>query len=42
MKTKLFDIPKQQVMQAYRLVKANSGAAGISIALVCLLTGTSG
>lgn len=29
MKTKPFDIPKQQVMQAYRLVKANAGAAGV-------------
>ena len=29
MKTKPFVIPKQQVMQAYRLVKANAGAAGV-------------
>lgn len=29
MKTKPFDIPKQTVMQAYRLVKANAGAAGV-------------
>ena len=29
MKTKPFDIPKQQVVQAYRLVKANAGAAGV-------------
>ncbi len=29
MKTKPFDIPKRQVMQAYRLVKANAGAAGV-------------
>jgi group II intron reverse transcriptase/maturase len=28
-KTKPFVIPKQQVMQAYRLVKANAGAAGV-------------
>lgn len=27
--TKPFDIPKQQVMQAYKLVKANAGAAGV-------------
>lgn len=27
--TKPFTIPKQQVMQAYRLVKANAGAAGV-------------
>ena len=29
MRTKPFIIPKQQVMQAYRLVKANAGAAGV-------------
>ena len=29
MKAKPFVIPKQQVMQAYRLVKANAGAAGV-------------
>jgi len=29
MKAKPFDIPKQQVMQAYRLVRANAGAAGV-------------
>lgn len=29
MKTKPFVIPKRQVMQAYRLVKANAGAAGV-------------
>ena len=29
MKTKPFVIPKQHVMQAYRLVKANAGAAGV-------------
>lgn len=28
-KTKQFNIPKQLVMQAYKLVKANAGAAGI-------------
>ncbi len=28
MKTKPFEIPKRQVMQAYRLVKANAGSAG--------------
>lgn len=28
-KTKVFNIPKQQVMQAYTLVKANAGAAGV-------------
>ena len=27
--TKPFYIPKQQVMQAYKLVKANAGAAGV-------------
>jgi RNA-directed DNA polymerase len=27
--TKPFQIPKQQVMQAYKLVKANAGAAGV-------------
>lgn len=27
--TKPFNIPKQQVMQAYKLVKANAGAAGV-------------
>ena len=35
MKTKPFDIPKQQVMQAYRLVKANSGAAGVDQQSLC-------
>lgn len=29
MKTKPFDIPKQTVLQAYQLVKANAGAAGV-------------
>lgn len=29
MKTKPFDIPKQRVWQAYQLVKANAGAAGV-------------
>lgn len=29
MKTKPFAIPKRQVVQAYRLVKANAGAAGV-------------
>ena len=29
MMTKAFDIPKYQVVEAYRLVKANAGAAGI-------------
>ena len=28
-KTKVFNIPKQQVVQAYTLVKANAGAAGV-------------
>ena len=28
-KAKPFDISKHQVMQAYRLVKANAGAAGV-------------
>lgn len=28
-KTKSFEIPKQQFVQAYRLVKANAGAAGV-------------
>ena len=51
MKTKPFDIPKQQVMQAYRLVFAVRGPergstwhgwGWLSIALVCLLTGASG
>ena len=27
--TKAFNIPKQLVMQAYTLVKANAGAAGV-------------
>lgn len=29
MKAKPFEIPKRQVMQAYRLVKANSGSSGV-------------
>ena len=29
MKTKPFVIPKQQVMEAYRRVKAKAGAAGV-------------
>ena len=29
MKTKPFVIPKRQMMQAYRLVKSNAGAAGV-------------
>lgn len=29
MKTKPFEISKRQVMQAYRLVKANAGSAGV-------------
>lgn len=29
MTTKVFNIPKQQVVEAYKLVKANPGSAGI-------------
>ena len=29
MKTKPYEISKRQVMQAYRLVKANAGSAGV-------------
>lgn len=35
MKPKPFVIPKQQVMQAYRLVKANAGAAGVDHQSLC-------
>jgi hypothetical protein len=35
--TKTFDIPKQLVMNAYKAVKANAGAAGIDEQSIKLL-----